>query len=88
MPTMNISITAEMRDYINQQVSSGDYQNSSEFMRELIRNHRREKARLAIESVLIESLDEGGGEEATPEFWEKLFREAESEYQIRKRERA
>jgi len=38
MPTMNISLTHELMQLVQQKVASGMYNNASEFIREAIRN--------------------------------------------------
>ncbi len=40
MATMNISLPDELRDFVNQQVSESSYTSTSEYLRQLIREHR------------------------------------------------
>ncbi len=72
MQTMNISLPDPMKQYVEEQVTAGDYSSASEFMRELVRADQRRTAREQLEKTLLESLLEGDAEEATPEFWATL----------------
>ena len=53
MSTMNISLPASLRDFVDQRIAEGDYGTSSEYLRELI---RRDQARLALRQLLMEGL--------------------------------
>jgi antitoxin ParD1/3/4 len=44
MPTMNVSLPAELADFVEQEVASGDYGTASEVVRESLRMLKREKA--------------------------------------------
>lgn len=43
MSTLNVSQTDSLLEFIEEQVSGGDYKSASEFIRELVR-HAREKS--------------------------------------------
>lgn len=51
MGTMNISLPDTLRNFVEDQVSTGGYGTSSEYVRELI---RRDKDRTHLKSLLIE----------------------------------
>lgn len=63
-----------MKQYVDEQVNTGNYSSASEYMRELVRadQQRREKERL--EMLLLESLDSGKSIDITPEMIEDLRR--------------
>jgi len=52
MATLNISIPSEMRHWIDLQVTSGQFANASDYIRDLIRHNQSEKE--AIRMALIE----------------------------------
>lgn len=56
MGTMNISLPEEMRAYVDEQVAKGGYSTASEYIRELIRQDQRRKAKEALEAKLLEGL--------------------------------
>jgi antitoxin ParD1/3/4 len=53
MPTMNVSVTLEMADFVESEVANGDYASASELVRDALRLMRRD---LAIEAEKIELL--------------------------------
>jgi antitoxin ParD1/3/4 len=72
MQTMNISLPDPMKQYVEEQVTVGDYSSASEYMRELVRADQKRNAKEQLEQTLLESLLEGDPQEATPEFWATL----------------
>jgi len=52
MATLNISIPAAMRKWIDEQVGTGEYANASDYMRDLIRHDQRQQEVLKL--ALIE----------------------------------
>jgi antitoxin ParD1/3/4 len=63
MKSINISLPEEMRIYIEEQVANGGYSTTSEYIRQLIRQDRQQKAEKQLEQLLLEGLNSG---EATP----------------------
>lgn len=53
MSTMNISLPAELKDFVDQQVGSRGYTSSSEYVRELI---RKERDREHLRKLMLEGL--------------------------------
>jgi antitoxin ParD1/3/4 len=72
MQTMNISLPDPMKQYVEEQVTAGDYSSASEYMRELVRADQKRNAKERLEQTLLESLREGDPQEVTPEFWATL----------------
>jgi len=74
METLNFSLPEELKRWVEAQVTSGGYGNTSEYIRELIRLDRKRKAEERLEKLLIEGLDSGEPIEVTPEYWERKRR--------------
>ncbi len=72
MESMNISLPEPMKQYVDEQVSSGRYSSASEYMREFVRadQQRREKERL--EALLLEALNSGEPIDLTSEVIEDV----------------
>jgi antitoxin ParD1/3/4 len=85
MTTMNISLPQEMREFVEEQLRAGGYSTASEYIRELIRNAQKEKARARLEALLLEGLDSGEPIEITPEYWDQLRAEARQRWDARKK---
>jgi len=43
MPTMNVSLTSDMADYVSEELASGEYGSASEVVRDALRSLRRER---------------------------------------------
>jgi antitoxin ParD1/3/4 len=67
MATLNISIPDTMKDWINQQISAGQYTSASDYLRDLVRSDQR--AKQSIDELLLEGLN--SGEPITPgeDYW-------------------
>jgi antitoxin ParD1/3/4 len=72
MPTMNISLPENLKEFVESQVQSGNYSTVSEFMRELVRREQKDRLREQLEQRLLEGLNSGEGVESTPEMWRDL----------------
>lgn len=57
--TMSFAILEELRGYIDQRAQSGDYGNTSGYLRDLIRRDRREQAALRLRSLNADGVDSG-----------------------------
>jgi antitoxin ParD1/3/4 len=67
--------------------ASGGYGNTSEYIRELIRQDRKKKAEEKLEKLLIEGLDSGEPVEITPEYWERKRRELVARVEAMKKQK-
>jgi len=85
MPTtMNISLPDAMKAFVEEQVQSGGYGTVSEYVRDLVRRDQKERTHNRLETLLLEGLESGPGEPATPAFWEGLRREIQERRSKRK----
>ncbi|MEZ5726661.1 MAG: type II toxin-antitoxin system ParD family antitoxin [Burkholderiaceae bacterium] len=65
--TMSFALPEAMRSYVDQRVRSGQYGNTSEYLRELIRRDQEEQARKRLRELIEESLNSGPAEALTPQ---------------------
>ena len=72
MPTMNISLPENLKEFVESQVQSGDYSSVSEFMRALVRREQKDREREQLEFRILEGLSSGKAAEVTPEMWNQL----------------
>lgn len=72
MPTMNISLPVNLKEFVESQVQSGDYSSVSEFMRTLVRREQKDREREQLELRMMEGLGSGDAVEATPQMWNQL----------------
>lgn len=66
---MSFALPQTLRTYIDQRVRSGDYGNTSEYLRELIRRDREEVAKKRLRELIEEGLNSGPARELTPADW-------------------
>ena len=64
--TMSFALPEALRTYIDQRVSSGQYSNTSEYLRELIRRDQEEQAKKRLRDLIEEGLQSGVGRPVTP----------------------
>ena len=72
---MNVSLPEELKDYVEAQ-SKGGYSTPSEYVRELIREDRKRRAKEKLEGMLLDGLDSGEGIQMDEKFWRELKEEA------------
>jgi antitoxin ParD1/3/4 len=72
---MNISLPDELKAYVEEQLQGG-YSTPSEYVRELIREDQKRRAKERLETQLLEGLNSGEPIPADAAFWTELKREA------------
>lgn len=72
MPTMNISLTEQLKDFIDSQVNSGRYTSVSEYVRDLVRTDQKRQEKAEVELQLLEGLKSGEAAEVAPAMREDL----------------
>lgn len=75
MTTMNISLPDEMKAFIEAQMRQEGYASASDYLRALILDAQKRKARQDLEARLLEGL-QGPSGELTAEEWAAMRREA------------
>jgi len=56
---MSFALPESLREYIDQRVRSGEYGNTSEYLRELIRNDQRTEAARRFRLLIADGLESG-----------------------------
>ncbi|ASF48839.1 type II toxin-antitoxin system ParD family antitoxin [Methylovulum psychrotolerans] len=65
MATINLSVPDPMKDWVQSQVETGVYANSSDYMRDLIRKDQERHAKTAaLQKAITEGLESGLSEQA------------------------
>jgi antitoxin ParD1/3/4 len=84
--SLNISLPEELKNYIEEQ-AKGSYSTPSEYVRDLVRQDRRRRAKEQIDVLLAEGLASGKPVAAGRRFWSDLRREAGQKLRVRERRR-
>lgn len=74
MATMTISLPDPLREFIETEVSTGNYGSASELFREMVRERQRRKAEERLEELLLEGLESGEPIEVSTQYLEKRRR--------------
>lgn len=69
---MNISLTDEMRAFVNERIASGRYGSASEYFRELLRLDQDRIRQEALEQALLEGLSSGEGKKLKKADFDRL----------------
>ena len=73
MATMNVSLPDAMKEWVEEQTTSGQYSNASDYVRDLIRRDQanREKKELLIQA-LIEGERSGKSNRTIDDIWQEV----------------
>lgn len=69
MATMNISITDDLKQFVDEQVAAQSYTSTSEYLRDLI---RRQRDAQQLRQMLLDGLNSGPAELADAAFFAEL----------------
>ena len=75
MTSMNVSLPEELKEYVEAQTKSG-YSTPSEYVRELIREDQKRRAKAKLDALLLEGLNSGDPVPMDAKFWAELKRQA------------
>jgi antitoxin ParD1/3/4 len=67
MPTLNISLPVNLKEWVSSRVGTGDYASVSDYMRELVRLDQRQQ--MNVEDKLLAGLNSGQALEVDGMFW-------------------
>lgn len=70
--TMSFALPESMREYIDSRVAAGNYGNTSEYIRDLVRRDQEEQARKRLRALIEEGLASGPGRRRTKADEKKL----------------
>jgi antitoxin ParD1/3/4 len=85
MATMNVSLPAPMKDWVEGQTRSGRYGNASDYVRDLIRRDQERQAKIAHMQKLVDEALESGFSDRT---FEEIREEARAKALARTSRRA
>jgi len=74
MTTMNISLPDEMKAFIEAEMATEGFASASEYLRTLIREAQKRRAKQALEEKFREALESGPATPMTQDDWDELDR--------------
>ena len=84
---MNITLPKTIREWVDEQVSAGEYGDPSEYVQALIRRDRKQKTRRRIEEALLQGLNSGPATPMTQRDWDNIRKEGRRRVAARKRKK-
>ena len=75
MASLHISLSDEMRAFVDRQVGGGAYHNHSEYVRDLIRHDQERQARERVNALLLEGLESGEPTTLSSDDWREIREE-------------
>ena len=78
--TMNISLPRPLKAFVQQRVERDGYGNVSEYVRELIRDDQKKRARQRLDDLLLEGLASGGEAPMSKDDWDQLHHRLEERH--------
>lgn len=85
MATMNVSLPDKMKQWVEDQVATGRYGNSSDYVRDLVRrDQERVEAREKLQQMVDEALASGRVEITRDELIERVMSRARAAVEARK----
>ncbi len=73
---MSLALPPSMRSYIDERVRGGEYGNTSEYLRDLIRRDQQAEGARRFRSLIADGLESGEGRPLTPEVADELRAQA------------
>jgi len=72
MATMNISVPDPMKDWVQSQVNTGAYANTSDYVRDLIRQDQENRNKIqALQAAITKGLESGVSEKSFDEIMQE-----------------
>jgi len=84
MTTVTFSLPQSMREFIEKQVAEEGFGTVSEYLRSLVRDDQKRKARAVVDQALLEGLNSGAPGVADDAYWVKKKDALVREHQRRK----
>jgi antitoxin ParD1/3/4 len=76
MTTMNISVPDDMKAFVEAEMAQEGYASASEYLRTLIREAQKRRAKRELEAKFREALESGPATPMTREDWDSIEQEA------------
>ena len=70
--TMNISLPAPLKNWVEQQVEERGYSTASEFVRDVLRREQEQAVRAAVDARLLQAIESGEPTPMTAQDWKRI----------------
>lgn len=70
--SMNISLPAPLKNWVERQVEERGYSTASEFVRDVLRREQEQAVRAAVDSRLLQAMGSGEATPMTAKDWKRI----------------
>ena len=84
--TMNISLPAPLKGWIEQQVEERGYSTASEFVRDVLRREQEQSLRAAVDAKLVLAIESGESTPMTAKDWQRIRNEGRKQARRRRKQ--
>ena len=84
--SMNISLPAPLKSWVEQQVEERGYSTASEFVRDVLRREQEQAARAAIDQRLLQAIESGESTPMTSKDWSRIRAEGSKRARARRKQ--
>ena len=72
--SMNISLPAHLKKWVDDQVEQRGYSTASEYVRDVLRREQEQLTRRLMDDRLVEAIDSGESKSVTRDTWRRIRR--------------
>lgn len=83
--TMNISLPAPLKSWVEQQVETRGYSTASEFVRDVLRREQELSLRTIVDARLEQAIASGESTPMTAQDWQRIRREGQKRARSRRK---
>ena len=69
MTKLDVSLTEDLKAFLEQQAAAGGYRSAAAYVEDVLRQLWKHNARGALEAKVMEGINSGPPIEVTPDFW-------------------
>ncbi len=81
MQVSELLLPESLAKFVEQEVAEGGYESADLYIRHLITVEHKRRAKQRLEAMIVEGLESGDPEEATPAWWAELWAEVDRDSQ-------
>jgi antitoxin ParD1/3/4 len=74
MHELTIQLTEALKEFVDEQISSGEYPSTTDFINYLLREEQKRRAKEYLTKIIREAEASGEPEEITPAYWDEVRR--------------
>ena len=82
---MTISLPSALKNWVERHVAKNGYDNTDEFVIEMLRREQAQEARARIDALLLKAIDSGASTPMTAKDWDRIRAAGRRRFQARRK---